>query len=95
MFWVNDHNIEWKIWIFIKIVDHVWSKNSILVDFLDESDPSTTGQERKRCEYELYFMVQCLCKVSTWRNTNKTAVAVLCIYKYVQYYDDLVGLLRL
>ena len=34
IFWTNDHNIEWIIWFFKKIVDHFWSKNSILVDFL-------------------------------------------------------------
>ena len=43
IFWTNDHNIEWIIWFFKKIVDHVCSKNSILVDFLGNRNGASAG----------------------------------------------------
>ena len=43
IFWTNDHNIEWIIWYLRKIVDHVWSKNSILVDFLGNRNGASAG----------------------------------------------------
>ena len=43
IFWTNDHNIEWIVWFFKKIVDLVCSEKSILVDFLWNRNGASAG----------------------------------------------------